>query len=102
MNRLSIIHILTVLKILLWVFFVPAFLFYILLVVPEYLACRSVKTDADIGITIWGYAAGCHGEEGAFTEAFFQLGSTELTIGVILIFITTFLIRKLKKPQARH
>ncbi|MGJ1269809.1 hypothetical protein ACR78F_20380 [Sphingobacterium spiritivorum] len=77
-------------------------LFYLGLVVPEYLACADCMYEGEKGIDLWGSEIDCSGENRSVGEAFFQLLSVVLTVYSILIIFIIYLIRRSKFNTQRY
>lgn len=79
-----------IIKILLLIFYVPILLFYLGLVVPEYLACMNCIYEGEMGVDIWGNEVQCFGESKEIGQAFFQLLSLIIT-GFTIVLVCLFL-----------
>lgn len=89
-------------SIFLLVALVLVFLFYILLIVPEYAACTGSMFEGEQSTTIWGNTIDCHGESKAFGEAFFQMMSTLLVAMTTVLIILYWIYLKMKKRHETH
>lgn len=69
-------------------------LFYLGLIVPEYLACVGCDTEGAMGTDIWGDSVQCFGDSKAFGQVLFDL-STMIIVGLSLVLILLFLWRNL-------
>ena len=67
------LRILKIIKIILLIIFTPIFLFYLIIVLPEYLACINCVYEGEMGTDIWGNEIQCFGESKEFGKVFFQL-----------------------------
>lgn len=72
-------------------------IFYLGLVVPEYLACTSCMYEGEKVMDIWGSEVDCSGENQAVGEAFFQLLSIVLTLYSILIIFIIYWMKRFNK-----
>lgn len=79
------LQILKILKFGLLAIFVPIFLFYIAIVVPEYLACMNYHFEGEMGTDIWGNEVQCFGESKEFGEFFFEFLCEVLILILVLI-----------------
>lgn len=77
-------------------------LFYLGLVVPEYLACTGCMYEGEKGIDIWGSEIDCSGESRAVGEGFFQLFSIVVSIYSIIIIFIIYRIRRQKLNTQRY
>lgn len=93
------LQILNFIKIGLIVLFVPIFLFYLILVVPEYLACTNCYFEGEMGTDIWGDEIQCFGDSKELGEVFFQFSSE--VVGVFLVLIVSIILirRNILKSQ---
>ena len=80
------LRILKIIKIILLIIFTPIFLFYLIIVLPEYLACINCVYEGEMGTDIWGNEIQCFGESKEFGKVFFQL--LTLIIGAFSIVLT--------------
>ncbi|TDG35620.1 hypothetical protein EZJ43_13455 [Pedobacter changchengzhani] len=85
-NKLIIIKTIGIIVIIPFVF---SFLFYVLLIIPEYCACDRQMYEGQVGTTIWGDTVDCGGESMFFSEAFFQL-FTIINVSFIVVLTILF------------
>ena len=93
---------LKIIKIVVLFIFVPILLFYLTIIVPEYLACDKTMFEGQKGVDIWGSEIDCGGENQAFGEAFFQMVSLILSVLsfiLLLVFFFTYQIKKSLQPN---
>lgn len=86
-----------IIKILLLIFYIPILLFYLGLVVPEYLACINCVYEGEMGVDIWGNEVQCFGESKELGQAFFQLASliiTGFTIVLVCLFLYDYRLKR--------
>jgi hypothetical protein len=91
------LKILKIIKIPVLIIFVPILLFYLGIIVPEYLACDKTMFEGQNGVDIWGSEIDCNCESQAFGEAFFQMFSLIIGIFTIILFLAFFFTYKIKK-----
>lgn len=84
-----------VLRNILIVFWILLLAVNVLLVLPEYCACRNTSENGR-GKTIWGYTIDCIGDDEEFSLIFFQWIGCWL-IGIMTIIIILHIIYKRKK-----
>lgn len=89
-KKLQLLHFI---KIGLIVLFVPIFLFYLLIVIPEYLTCINCYFEGEMRTDIWGNEVQCFGESKEFSEIFFQFLSVVVVVFLVLI-VGVILMRK--------
>ena len=83
--------------ILVFILFFIILLFYLGIIVPEYLACDKLIHDGENGIDIWGSGVDCRCESKAFGEAFFQLFSIVIFISSLVLVTIYVYFRKFKR-----
>lgn len=88
---------LKIMKIIVLMVFIPIFLFYLAIIVPEYLACDKTMFDGQNGIDIWGSEIDCNCESQAFGEMFFQMVSIVIIAFLVLLFIIFSSIFRIQK-----
>ncbi|MFC4212958.1 hypothetical protein ACFOWA_17315 [Pedobacter lithocola] len=99
MNTTQKLKILKVIKIILLIVFIPIILFYLGIILPEYLACVNCNYEGAMGVDIWGNEVQCFGESKDFSEVFFQLASIIVAGFSIILFLILFLFIGLKKTH---
>lgn len=72
--------------------------FDLLLVLPEYCACRNAAPGATV-TTFWGYSLDCIGDTAEFSWIFFQLVGLTALIVLIIIIILYIIIRREKRQR---
>jgi len=102
MNKIILLKTFKVLKILLLVVYVPVLLFYLLMIVPEYLACINCVYEGEMGKDIWGREVQCYGESKAIGEAFFQMFSLIVGTISVLLLIVFYLNHQLVKSLQKN
>lgn len=88
-------------KIILLIFYILILLFYLGIILPEYLACCDEhKNETNMGVDYWGNQIDCNGESKLMGEFFFQLSSM-IVVGfsfvLIIIFYVIFHFKKTLK-----
>ena len=76
---------------------IPLALFFLLLVVPEYVACLKLNSEGAMGTDIWGGEVQCFGESKEFGAVFFQMLSAVIAILLVLLIGVLYFINKLKR-----
>lgn len=94
MQKLKFLKFITI---LLLVIDIPFVLFFLALVLPEYLACINCDSDGAMGTDIWGGEVQCFGESKEFGELFFKLILLIISGLTILILAGFFLLNYFKK-----
>lgn len=87
-------NILKVAQVILGGIYVLVILFYLGLIVPEYLACVGCDTEGAMGTDIWGDSVQCFGDSKVFGQVLFDL-STMIIAGLSVVLILLFLWRNL-------
>ncbi|RKE55519.1 hypothetical protein [Sphingobacterium detergens] len=88
------INILKVVQVILGGIYILVILFYLGLIVPEYLACVGCDTEGAMGTDIWGDSVQCFGDSKVFGQVLFDL-STMIIVGLSTILYLLFLWRNL-------
>lgn len=88
---------LKIIKIAVSIIFVPIFLFYFGIIVPEYLACDKTMFEGQNGVDIWGSEIDCGCESQAFGEAFFQMFSLIISGFLATLLTVLFLTYRIRK-----
>ncbi|GAA4179991.1 MULTISPECIES: hypothetical protein [Sphingobacterium] len=88
------INILKVVQVILGGIYILVILFYLGLIVPEYLACVGCDTEGAMGTDIWGDSVQCFGDSKVFGQVLFDL-STVIIVGLSVILSLLFLWRNL-------
>ncbi|WP_406843685.1 hypothetical protein [Flavobacterium soyae] len=91
------LKLLKVIKIILLIFYTSVILFYLGLVLPQYLACLNCNSGEAMEVDIWGNEVWCFGESKEFVEFFFQFSSIVTGGLTFVLLICCFLIHYLKK-----
>ena len=70
------------------IIFIALLLFYLLAIVPQYVACTGDSYEGEVSSTIWGEEVDCSGENGTVIESLFEMVSLVLflSFGVITVF----------------
>lgn len=97
MTKTYKLKILKIIKIAVLIIFVPILLFYLGIIVPEYLACDKTMFEEQNGIDIWGSEIDCNCESQAFGEVFFQMFSLIIGVFTTILFLVFFFTYKIKK-----
>lgn len=97
MKQADYIHLLKIIAVLVLFISIPALLFYLGIVVPEYCACDKTMYEGQKGVDIWGDIVYCDGESQDVAEAFFQLFTIVLLGCLALLAFIRFLIYRIKK-----
>ena len=90
------LKILKIIKIVLLIIFLPILLFYLGIILPEYLACDKTMFEGQKGVDFWGSEINCDCENQEFGEAFFQMFSlilSFLSVLLILLFSVSYYIK---------
>jgi len=87
MTTTNKLKLLKTVKIVVLIIFVPILLFYLGIIIPEYLACVNCVYEGEMGTDIWGDEVQCFGESKELGEAFFQLVS--IIIGAFSIILAS-------------
>ena len=90
---------LKIIKIIVLLIFVPILIFYLAIIVPEYLACDKTIFEGENGIDIWRSEIDCNCESQAFGEMFFQMVSLVIIAFSVLLFIIFSLTFQIKKSN---
>ena len=61
---------LKIMKIIVLIILIPIVVFYLTVIVPEYLACDKTMFEGENGVDIWGSEIDCNCESQAFGEMF--------------------------------
>ena len=94
-NKLKILKII---RIALLIVFMPILLFYLGIIVPEYVACCDEhKNETNIGVDFWGNQVDCMGESKEFGEFFFNLSTMIIAVFSITLAVVFYLVHHLKK-----
>lgn len=94
-NKLKILKII---RIALLIIFIPSLLFYLGIVLPEYLACCDEhKNETNIGVDFWGNQVDCIGESKEFGEFFFNVSTMFIVVFSITLAVAFYLVHHLKK-----
>ena len=91
------LKILKIIKFIVLIIFIPILLFYLAVIVPEYLACDKTMFEGENGIDIWGSEIDCNCESQAFGEMFFQMVSIIIIAFLVLLFIIFSSIFRIQK-----
>jgi len=91
------LKILKIIKIVVLIIFAPILFFYLVIIVPEYLACINCVYEGEMGTDIWGSEVQCFGESKEFGEAFFQMFSLIISVFTIILLLFFFLSYQIKK-----
>ncbi len=97
MTTTNKLKILKIIQIVVLIILLPIFLFYLGIVVPEYLACDKSMFEGQKGVDIWGSEVDCSGENQAFGEAFFQLFSLIISGFLAILLTVLFLTYRIRK-----
>ena len=90
------LKVLKAIRIVLLIICTPILLFYLGIVLPEYLACINCNSEGAMGKDIWGSEVQCFGESKEFGEFFFHFSSTILLLFITALTILFFVIHHLK------
>ncbi len=90
------LQILKIIKFIVVIIFIPILLFYMAIIVPEYLACDKTMFEGQNGVDIWGSEIDCNCESQAFGEMFFQMVSIVIIAFLLLLIRLFYLTYKLK------
>lgn len=96
------LKILRIIKIVLLIIFLPILLFYLGIILPEYLACDKTMFEGQKGVDFWGSEINCDCENQEFGEAFFQMFSlilSFLSVVLILLFSVSYYIKNTSQAK---
>jgi hypothetical protein len=91
------LKLLKVIKIILLICYTSVLLFYLGLVLPEYIACVNCNSERVMEVDIWGNEIQCFGESKEFGEFFFQCSSMMLVGFTFVLVICYCLLYHLEK-----
>jgi hypothetical protein len=91
------LKLLKVTKMILLICYISVLLFYLGLVLPEYLACVNCNYERAMGVDIWDNEIQCFGESKEFGKFFFQCSSMMLVGFTFVLVICYCLIYHLEK-----
>lgn len=84
-------------KIIVLIIYIPFLLFYIGILIPEYLAYLNCVYEGDLTNDIWGNEIHCYGENKYLAESIFQLFSIIFGIFTVVLLLIFYLNYTLKK-----
>lgn len=90
------LKILKIIRITLLIFIIPILLFYLGIVLPEYLVCIKCNSKGGMGVDIWGSEVQCFGDSKELGESFFHFSSIIIFLFITGLTILFFLIHHLK------
>lgn len=97
MTTTNNLKILKTVKIVVVIILIPIIVFYLGIIVPEYLACDKIMFEGQNGIDVWGSEIDCDCENQAFGEAFFQMFSLIISGFLVILLSVLFLSFRINK-----
>lgn len=98
MTSTNNLKILKTVKIVVVIILIPIIVFYLGIIVPEYLACDKTMFEGQNGIDVWGSEIDCDCENQAFGEVIFQMFSLIICGFLAILLAVLVLSFRINKP----